>query len=616
MRMTIGYIAIGLLLPLCLFFWIGTNKEYKSVLTFNEALSATIDVNQSFPSQTSFLVDKNGDRYAQGSSEMRYYAEEDQLPEFLKDIIIYSEDRNFYDHIGFDAGAIIRAVVKNLVFTHIQQGGSTITQQLARNLYLTQEKTYNRKLTELVYAYELEQSLTKEEILQGYFNIIYFSNGVYGIRSASLYYFQQELEDLSSAQLAFLAAIPNNPGKYDPVDHFNAAKERQERLIDLMVLENKIPAEEGENIKAEKINLNLFESIDHYPDYAVYVEHELMELIAESEGYAKKIKQADSKEKAERIQKALTKRTDQILQSGVTIHTALDPALQRENVRTLQNHLPYEGVEGASVMIRNETREIVSVVGGKDYKKYNFNRSFQALRQPGSTIKPLLVYGPYIEQFQPALSQKIDASDYCKEDYCPENYGGARYKDVSLARAFLLSLNTPAIRLLEKTGVEQAHDYLTPFSFNHTEKSDETLASAVGGFTYGMSPLEMTDAYTSFIDGGYSRSHAIVKVTDDQGNLLYEWPKNSVTVWSPKTTSKMRELLSQAALSGTGKPAYVTKPYVGIKTGTTNQYFDYWTIGLTDEYTTGVWVGHDLPKSMETIELDRPAHAIWRDMMQ
>ncbi|MGD7046274.1 transglycosylase domain-containing protein [Jeotgalibacillus proteolyticus] len=616
MRMTIGYIAIGLLLPLCLFFWIGTNKEYRSVLTFNEALSATIDVEQSFPSQTSFLVDKNGDRFSQGSSELRYYAEEDQLPDFLKDLIIYSEDRNFYDHIGFDAGAIIRAVVKNLVFTHIQQGGSTITQQLARNLYLTQEKTYNRKLTELVYAYELEQSLTKDEILEGYFNIIYFSNGVYGIRAASLYYFQQDLEELSSAQLAFLAAIPNNPGKYDPIDHFDAAKERQERLIDLMVAENKIQRDEGEQMKTEKISLDLYQSIDLYPDYAVYVEHELMELIALTEGYAKKIQQADSDDQADRVQKALNERTDQVLQSGVTIHTALDPVLQRKNIQAVQNNLPYEGVEGASVMIRNATREIVSVVGGKDYQKYNFNRSFQAVRQPGSSIKPLLVYGPYIEHTQPALSQIIDASSYCKETYCPENYGGANYNDVTLSKAFLLSLNTPAIRLLERTGVEEAHQYLTPFSFKHVEKQDETLASAVGGFTYGMTPLEMTDAYTSFIDGTYTSSRAIVNVTDAQGNILYEWPKESVTVWSPQTTSKLRDLLSQAALTGTGKPAYVNKPYVGIKTGTTNQYFDYWTVGLTDEFTTGVWVGHDLPQSMEMIEYDRPAHAIWREIMQ
>ncbi|MDG5471803.1 transglycosylase domain-containing protein [Jeotgalibacillus sp. ET6] len=616
MRMTIGYITIGLLLPLCLFFWIGTNKEYQSVLTFNEALSATIDVEQSFPSQTSFLVDKNGDRFSQGSSELRYYAEEDQIPDFLKDIIIYSEDRNFYDHIGFDAGAIIRAVVKNLVFTHIQQGGSTITQQLARNLYLTQEKTYNRKLTELVYSYELEQSLTKDEILQGYFNIIYFSNGVYGIRAASLYYFQQELEELSYAQLAFLAAIPNNPGKYDPIDHFDAAKERQERLIDLMVAENKIQKDEGHKIKAEKISLDIYESIDLYPDYAVYVEHELMKLIALTEGYAKKIQQADSDDEANRIQKALNERTNQVLQSGVTIHTALDPVLQRRNIQAVQNNLPYEGVEGASVIIRNATREIVSVAGGKDYQKYNFNRSFQAVRQPGSAIKPLLVYGPYIEHTQPALSQIVDASSYCQEAYCPENYGGANYNDVTLSTAFFLSLNTPAIRLLERTGVEEAHQYLTPFAFKHVEKRDETLASAVGGFTYGMTPLEMTDAYTSFIDGTYTRSHAIVNVTDDQGNILYEWPKEPVTIWSPQTTSKLRDLLSQAALRGTGKPAYVNKPYVGIKTGTTNQYFDYWTIGLTDEFTTGVWVGHDLPQSMEKIEYNRPAHAIWREIMQ
>lgn len=616
MRMIIGYAAIALLIPLCIFLLAGTENEYQRITSFNQALSAAVGEDASFPRETSFLLDRNGHRFAQASSGFRLYSKSEDIPAFLKEMTVYSEDRNFYEHIGFDAGAILRAVVKNLVFTHIEQGGSTITQQLARNLYLTQEKTYNRKLTELIYAHEIEQSMTKDQILESYLNNIYYSNGIYGIRSAAFYYFQKDLADTTEAQLAFLAAIPNNPEKYDPIKHFDAAKERQERLLDLMAEEKSITPARAAMIKRESIRLDVYQGTDLYPDYAVYVEKELMDLISITEGYSKRIEEAGSGNEKSQIYDELSARTRFILHSGITIQTALDPALQQKTVDSLRNHLPYEDVEGAGIIIKNDTREIVSIAGGKQYQKYNFNRAYQAIRQPGSTIKPLLVYAPYIEQDHPELSQLINAHSYCNESYCPENYDGAVYGKVSLSQAFTRSLNTPAIWLLDQIGVEQAFEYIKPYHFQHLVEEDYTLASAAGGFTYGMTPMELTDAYTSFIDGTYSPSHTIQSVRNKAGDVLYEWPSERKDVWSFETTKKMRELLSSAATSGTGNPAYVDKPYTGIKTGTTNQSFDFWTIGLTDQYTAGVWVGHDLPKSMEGIELDRPSQHIWRDMMR
>ncbi|TDL30375.1 penicillin-binding protein [Jeotgalibacillus sp. S-D1] len=616
MRIIIGYAAIALLTTLCIFLLIGTQKEYQRITSFNEALSAEVGESAALPRETSFLTDRYGKRFSKASPDFRLYAEGEDLPEFLKEMTVYSEDRNFYDHIGIDAGAILRAVVKNLVFTHIEQGGSTITQQLARNLYLTQEKTYSRKLTEMVYAYKLEQSMTKDQILESYLNNIYYSNGIFGVRSAAFYYFQKGLSEMTDAQLAFLAAIPNNPEKYDPVKHFDAAKDRQERLLDLMAEEKNITATEADKIKSESIALDLYEDADLYPDYAVYVEKELMDLISMSEGYTERIEKALSQEEKSRIFDELSARTRLVLDSGITIQTALDPALQEKSVSSLRKHLPYKKVEGASVIIRNDTREIVSVTGGKNYQKYNFNRSYQAVRQPGSTIKPLLVYAPYIEQYRPLLSQLVKGHNYCTESYCPENYGGAVYGKVTLSQAFTQSLNTPAIWLLDQLGIQPGFDYMKPYRFKHLVKDDYSLAAAVGGFTYGMTPLELTDAYTGFIDGTYSKSHAIQSVKNKAGDVLYEWPAERKEIWSAETTEKMRELLSAAATSGTARPAFVHKPYAGIKTGTTNQFLDFWTMGLTDQYTAGVWVGHDLPKSMEGIELDRPAQHIWRDMMK
>ncbi|WP_227397125.1 transglycosylase domain-containing protein [Jeotgalibacillus aurantiacus] len=614
MRMTMGFMGVFLLIPLCIFFWLQTNKEIQAQSDFQRALDEKVQLDEQTVQQTSFIYDRNGAQISKSEPGMRMHATSEELPQFLKDVTVYSEDRNFYDHIGFDAGAIIRAVVKNLVFTHIEQGGSTITQQLARNLYLTQEKTYNRKMTELFYASEIESQWSKDEILTAYLNIIYYNNGVYGIKAASKYYFQKDLSELTKAELAFLAAIPNNPRKYDPLSNFDQAKERQERLIDLMVTEQKITAEEAAAFKAEPIKISVTESNDLHPDYTFYVEYELRQLIAYQEGFKEQLNKAKKTSEKASIEARLDERVQQVLKSGVNIHTALDPAMQNQTVAAVKANLPYDGVEGAAVVIENQTREIVSLSGGKNYQKYNFNRAYQAVRQPGSAIKPLLVYGPYIETFQPYLTQTVNSDAYCFQNYCPENYGGVEYGDVSISRAFLLSLNTPAIRMMEETGVEQSFAYLSAFDFNQVGPSDQTLAAAAGGFTYGVSPLELTDAYTSFIDGNYRQAHAIRKVTDFQGNVLYEWPKDYIPVWSGQTTAKMRELLATAARSGTGSPAYLEKPYIGIKTGTTNEYFDYWTVGLTNEYTSGVWVGHDLPKNMQSIELDRPAHLIWKDI--
>jgi penicillin-binding protein 4 len=616
MRSFAGYFVVITFVGIFFTVVLLASEEINKAHSFHKVLEETVSADQLQINKTSLLLDANGKVFSEVNRPFRLYVHDEEIPSYLKDVLIASEDQHFYEHVGFDAGAILRALVKNLVFTHLQQGGSTITQQLARNLYLGQEKTYNRKLTELFYAHEIEKSLTKDEILELYLNVIYFSNGVYGIETASQYYFQKSIGDLNKAELTFLASIPNNPGKYDPIDHFDQTKIRQERLIDILVDNDKLSKEEGNKLKKVSIRLNVRKKIDAYPDYAFYVEEELKDLIAVSEGYTVQLKKAKSTQETEQIVQKLNKRVEEVIRSGVTIHTALNRDLQQKSVDALNSQLTYDGLEGASVTIDNTTRNIVSITGGKNYKKYNFHHSFQAFRQPGSVIKPLLVYGPYLKKYNSSIYAKINANTYCIESYCPVNYGGAQPGMVTLNQALAHSYNTPAVRLLEKTGIDTAFKSLSAFSFQKLTKKDHTYAAAVGGFTYGMSPLELTDAYTSFVDGTYTKSHAIRKITDSKGNTLYKWEEKPTTVWSKDTTSKIRTMLSTAAQSGTGRWANVAKPYVGIKTGTTNNYNDYWVMGLTNQYTTGVWVGHDTPKNMSSIERLRPSHNIWKQIMR
>ncbi|MFI8688747.1 transglycosylase domain-containing protein [Rossellomorea sp. NPDC077527] len=615
MRVFAGYVTvIGLMLIFfsTLFFATG---EWKKVQSFQHELEHAVSTDTIDLNRTSLLLDQNGKVFSEVNRPYRLYVPDEQIPPFLKDILVASEDQHFYEHVGFDAGAILRAVVKNLVFTHIQQGGSTITQQLARNLYLGQEKTYNRKLTELFYAHEIEQSLSKDEILELYMNVIYFSNGVYGIETASQYYFQKSVTELNQAEMAFLASIPNNPGKYDPLEHFDQTKIRQERLLDILVSTGKLSSDDAEKWKKVPISLNVRKRTDLYPDYAFYVENELKELIARNEGFKVEMENASSQEEKNRIAEKLEERFQEVISSGVRIQTALDPILQQKNVHALNAQLQKE-LQGATVTIDNKTRSIVALSGGRNYKKYNFNHAFQAFRQPGSVIKPLLVYAPYIEKFKAGIYDKVNANQYCIGDYCPINYGGVQPGTVTLNQALAQSYNGSAVRLMEKVGIEGAFQSISPFSFERVISDDKTYASSIGGFTYGMSPLELTDAYTSFIDGSYQESHAIIHVKDSQGKVIYQWKKEPKKVWSSDTTSKLRKMLHEGATTGTGRAAYVSKPYVGIKTGTTNNYHDYWVIGLTDTLTTGVWVGHDIPRDMSAIERQRPSHKIWKEIME
>ncbi|MGM9929214.1 MAG: penicillin-binding transpeptidase domain-containing protein [Bacillus sp. (in: firmicutes)] len=279
-------------------------------------------------------------------------------------------------------------------------------------------------------------------------------------------------------------------------------------------------------MKNESITLTLGRlSIDLYPDYITYVEEELGQLLAEQNGLSDSLNsdnkaiQAHAKEQVEQLK-------TELLQSGVII---LHPDIQERNQQALQQTLKSSDVEGAAVVIQHHTHELVSLTGAKTYQKYSFHRGYQSFRQPGSAIKPLLVYGPYIDLTGASIHEKVNASFYCKGSYCPKNSGGGNYGFVSLQQAFAKSYNTPAVRLLDKTGVDNHFKYLEVFDFKKITEADYRLASALGGFTYGMSPL-LTGAYTSFHEGYYQPPRAIRNITTKDGQILYSWDDQQVQV--------------------------------------------------------------------------------------
>lgn len=596
---------------------IAVAKEKKQLVSFHGYLEKKIPMSNLELEETSYIKDQHNQVISEIQTSIhRKSLTEEEIPDFIKQVFILSEDQHFYEHKGFDVPSIGRALFTNLEAQNIKQGASTITQQLARNYLKSYDKTYNRKLQELFYAYELEQKRTKKEILTDYINAIYFANGMYGLEAAAEYYFSHSAGELTNAQLVFLASIPNNPTVYNPINHFSHTKKRQERLIDLLAAHNIISKKEGLLLKKEKIILKHKKTIDLYPDYTTYVKEELKQLFAENNGYSKKLQTASDKEK-QVLEKKLQEEVADLYKKGITIQTALSPSIQKNAVLALNKTLaPYE-TEGAVVIINHHTHQIIALAGGKNYKKHDFNRSYQAYRQPGSAIKPILVYAPYLEETKKGLYSKVNAGAYCSGSYCPQNYSGKNYGMVTIEKAFIHSYNTPAVRLLDALGIEKAFTYLQPFQFQRVSKNDHHLSAAVGGLSSGLTPLELTDAYTTFgNDGMYQKARAILSVKDAKGKEIMRWKNRSIPVWSEQTNEKMRRLLQQTVTSGTAKKAYFPSAYLGGKTGTTNNYKDYWIVGLSDKQTAGVWIGKDQPSSLKTIESHSLHLKIWKQIMQ
>ncbi|MCH7323038.1 penicillin-binding protein [Solibacillus sp. MA9] len=603
MKQVFGYMLILCSIPLLLLLGSEVWKELAKAQQHEQLIEKSMELPENTVSTLPItLYDANNEIFSEEYTEWSQPLKLDDIPEVVKDIFIFSEDESFYDHIGFDVSAIARAFIANSNEQSIQQGGSTITQQLVRMRYLSVDKTYERKLMELFYSYELEKVYSKEEILEMYLNEMYFSNQVYGIGAAATYYFDRPLEKLTIAEMAFIAAIPNNPSLYDPLRNFDNTKARQERLLDKLTEHQILTLQEAAMHKQQPIELAVKTKIQQYPSYSTYVLQELKWLIGEQTGYNEQIASTTDKMEKEFLQLELQKKIDTLLQQGIHIYTALQPDKQKQDEAAINDILSHSELQASATVINNETREIVSIFGGKNYQKYDLHRAFQSPRQPGSAFKPISVFAPYFETTTATKNSIVSGAQYCVGNFCPENYRGIWYGNVTIEKAFQDSINTAALRLYNTIGVDTAFSYIDRFQFRSIIDKDRTYASALGGLTYGVTSLELADAYSSFIDGFYAPARSIRKVTNLQGETIYSWPREREKIWSASTVNTMRDLLHKVVTNGTGKGLYSSSGYLGAKTGTTNQFKDYWVAGLTNDYTTAVWIGYDTPRSMEAIE--------------
>lgn len=605
----------------------GYAAKVKAMKTEAVHLVANSNADTFRQSQTSEAYDCNGELLSvlKGEKDV-YYVEFDNIPIYVKQAIVSTEDKRFYKHKGIDYKGIMRAVWAMIQDGEVTQGGSTITQQLARTVFLSNERTWERKIEEMYIAVELEAKYSKDDILEFYLNNVYFANGYYGIEAASQGYFGMDVNHLSLSEMAYLCSIPNNPNLYNPVKNHDKTMKRRNRILKAMLEEQVISESSYKTALGESISISPSQKVKN--DYLeTYITYCATRTLMEMEGFKFQTSFDNDNEK-----KAYDKKYKEMYEScnsklftgGYRIYTSLDAAAQKELQDAIDKELAEftekndEGIyclQGAAVCIDNATGMVRAIVGGRsqDTEGYTLNRAFQSFRQPGSSIKPLLVYTPALEKGYTADTTVVDEPI----EGGPVNGDGVYSGTMSLRQAVAVSKNTVAWKIMEELTPEYGLSFLKAMEFSRLDTRDENLPISVGGFTNGVSPLEMAKGYATIANnGGYRNPACIVKITNAQGDEIYSAKQDAVMVYKENACRQMTDMLQTVITSGTGRGYSLGQMPSAGKTGTTNDNKDGWFVGYTPYYTTSVWVGYDIPKEVPGLGGGTYPGRIWHDFME
>lgn len=560
-----------------------------------------------------FQADQSGEVYdADGSliallrnDRNLVYLTADEIPETVKQAFVSIEDKRFYKHHGFDPFAILRAARSLITKDSITQGGSTITQQLARNIYLTHTVKWERKVEEIFIAAALEKKYSKDEILEFYINNIYFANGYYGIQATSQGYFSKNADELSLSEVAFLCAIPNSPGTYDPLTHPDNTLKRRDLILDNMYKDGVITEMECDHAKAETITLN-----PSSPSYTrtwahSYIYDCAIRALMEATGESYEVCKEDLYTGGYRVYTSINMETQQLLQDTIDQELAAYNTLNGNGTYALQS---------AAVCIDNSTGLVTAIVGGRLQEDIStdYNRAFLSFRQPGSAIKPLIVYAPALEHGYSASTTVMDT----REEDGPENSGGRYAGAISLRTAVEQSKNTVAYKIFRELTPEVGLSYLLDMNFSSIEADDYTLSSALGGLTTGASTLEMTAAYATLANEGvYRLPTCITMITDMDGNIIVIPDRDEHYVYESSAAREMTNILEGVLTRGTARGKGIPNMPCAGKTGTTNDNIDGWFVGYSAYYTTGVWVGFDSPRGVNALAGSTYPVSIWNTFM-
>ena len=581
--------------------------------------------------ETSIIYDANGNIMSKLKGEKDvYYIKYSDIPQVAVDAITSIEDKNFFKHKGYDLKAIIRAgfaYIKNKGV--ITQGGSTITQQLARNIFLSFEESWQRKAREIFIAIELEKKYTKKEIMEFYLNNIYFANGYYGIQSASLGYFGKGVNSLSLSQITFLLSIPNSPTRYNPYENIEGTLARRDRILDQMVLDGTITEAQASKAKSEEIKLKA-PKVEKSSYALTFALDRAVKALMKSEGFNFRYSfNSDEDRKAynENYNEVYSSCQTRLYSGGYRIYTSIDPEKQKLLQDTVDNGLSVSSeksksgiysLQGAAVTIDNSSGRVVAIVGGRSQKLKGstLNRAYQSFRQPGSTIKPLIVYTPAFEQGYTPESLVKDE----KIEGGPVNADGVFSGNMTILDALAKSKNTVAWKLFTEISPAIGIGKLLDMGFSAIADTDYYPSAALGGFTKGVNAVEMASAYAAIENGGEFREPTcIMKMTDSSGNDIvadgFYQKGTSKYIYDENACKMMITCMEAVMTKGTGVGGKLaTMPCAG-KTGTTNDSKDLWFVGFTKYYTTSVWVGYDIPRSLAGLTYTATPLGIWKTYM-
>ncbi|MDR6555181.1 PBP1A family penicillin-binding protein [Paenibacillus qinlingensis] len=545
-------------------------------------------LNQPLP-EASIVLDKNGQMASQLSASKIDAVPFKDIPQVLIDAIVAVEDRRFYEHKGVDMKSIVRAVARDVLKGSYSEGASTITQQLARNLFLTADKTVGRKLREAAYAIQIESSYSKDDILEMYLNKIYFGEGSWGVQGAAKTYFNKNVTDLTLPEAAVLAALPKAPSHYSPFQNEEQALERRNTVLKLMQKEGKISQEEYEKAAAAALGavktVNTNEAKGRYRAYVDAVIEEAVTLYGFTE--------------------------EQLLTGGLRITTELDPAVQKAVTDVVNNDSlfpaskPDQLIQTGAAIVDQQTGGVRALAGGRGEGVFRgFSRATQLKRQPGSAFKPVAVYGPALESGYKPSSMLFDGPLNI-EGYQPQDWDHQSRGQVSMQEAITSSWNIPAVWLLHEIGIDNGLKFAKSLGIT-LPAQDRQLGIALGGLSEGVSPLQMAQAFSAFAAKGVlTPAHLITRIETSDGHLLVQSKAKGISVMRAETATTMTAMLQTAVAQGTGKNAAMNRPVAG-KSGTTQlpgtkefegigsgSAKDAWFVGYTPELTAAVWVGYD-----------------------
>ena len=542
------------------------------------------------PQMATTIYDKNNNVVDVLEAESRDAVKLEDVSPYVKEAFLAIEDKKFYSHHGLHFKGIIRAVLTNFLKGKATQGGSSITQQLAKNAFLTPERTFSRKVKEAILTYQIERTYTKDEILERYLNEIYFGSGSYGIKNAADQYFRKDPKDLNIAEAALLAGIPNRPTKYDPNRSLENALHRQQIILKEMFEDGRITKEEYEEALAYKFELENEENVKNVPKNTSII-------------YNRRPKKAyNNPELTTIVENYLAEIYDdeQIYSSGLKIYTTIDLDYQKV-ARDTFNAYPYfknKEINGAMVTLDPFTGGIVSIVGGKNFKAGNFDRATMARRQLGSSFKPFVYLKALEEGYEPYSVVVNDFVAYGK--WAPKNFDGRYTFNSTLVNSLNLSLNIPAVKLMDAVTVDAFKEEMTD-KIKLTSEI-QNLTTALG--SVDSTPVNTAANFSIFVNGGYIvKPNIIREIRDNQDILIYLAEIEKVKAFDSVDVSVITAMLKSVVSNGTATKARVVdksgRPIQqGGKTGTTSEHRTAWFVGITPEYVTVCYIGRDDNKPM------------------